>query len=83
MGHSLEHLVTFPAFLCFDLENRIKPRYRFHMWIMEKGLSSKNYSITSMVATSDKNFVARALKIHPAALKHWFEQFYLRNLPVQ
>ncbi|KHN44563.1 hypothetical protein glysoja_042712 [Glycine soja] len=83
MGYSLEHLITFPAFLCFDLENRIKPRYRFHMWIMEKGLSSKNYSITSMVATSDKNFVARALKIHPAALKHWFEQFYLRNLPVR
>ncbi|KAL5161486.1 Transcription termination factor MTEF18, mitochondrial [Glycine soja] len=82
MGHSLEHLVTFPAFLCFDLENRIKPRYRFHMWIMEKGLSSKKYSIASMVATSNKNFVARAFKIHPAALKHWFEQFYPRNLQV-
>jgi len=77
MGHSLENLVTFPSFLCFDLENRIKPRHRFHSWIMEKGLSSKRYSIASMVATSNRNFVARAFKIHPAAPKHWFEQFYL------
>ncbi|KAK7382856.1 hypothetical protein VNO80_01981 [Phaseolus coccineus] len=77
MGHSLENLVTFPSFLCFDLENRIKPRHRFHLWIMEKGLSSKRYSIASMVATSNRNFVARAFKIHPAAPKHWFEQFYL------
>ncbi|QCE04728.1 transcription termination factor MTEF18, mitochondrial [Vigna unguiculata] len=76
MGQSLENLVTFPSFLCFDLENRIKPRYRFHLWIIEKGLSSKIYSIASMVATSNKNFVSRAFKIHPAAPKHWFEQFY-------
>ncbi|CAL5195257.1 unnamed protein product [Lathyrus oleraceus] len=76
MGKSLELLDTFPAFICFDLENRIKPRFRFHMWVLEKGLSSKNYSIASMIATSDKNFVGRAFKIHPAAPKHWFEQFY-------
>ncbi|TKY68942.1 Mitochodrial transcription termination factor-related [Spatholobus suberectus] len=82
MGHSVEHLATFPAFLCFDLENRIKPRYRFHMWVMEEGLSSKNYSIASMVATSNRNFVARAFKIHPAAPKHWFEQFYPSNWPL-
>ncbi|KAJ1439500.1 Transcription termination factor, mitochondrial/chloroplastic [Sesbania bispinosa] len=82
MGSSIELLDTFPAFLCFDLENRIKPRYRFHMWAIEKGLCTKNYSIASMIATSDKNFVARTFKIHPAAPKHWFEQFYLRKLLV-
>ncbi|CAJ1948126.1 unnamed protein product [Sphenostylis stenocarpa] len=76
MGYSLENLVTFPAFLCFDLENRIKPRHRFHLWIMEKGLSLKKYSIASMVATSNRNLVARAYSIHPAVPKHWFEQFY-------
>ncbi|KEH17771.1 putative transcription regulator mTERF family [Medicago truncatula] len=76
MGHSLELLDTFPAFISFDLENRIKPRFRFHMWALEKGLYSKNYSIASLVATSDKGFVGRVFKIHPAAPKHWFEQFY-------
>lgn len=82
MGNSLQLLDTFPAFLCFDLENRIKPRYRFHMWVLEKGLTTKNYSISSIIATSDKNFVTRTFKIHPAAPKHWFDQFYPRKLLV-
>ncbi|KAK7277125.1 hypothetical protein RIF29_18275 [Crotalaria pallida] len=82
MGNSVELLCTFPAFLCHDLEKRIKPRYRFHMWIKEKGLSEKNYSLASMIATSNKNFVVRVCKMHPAAPKHWFEQFYPSKLPV-
>ncbi|GAU20179.1 hypothetical protein TSUD_352430 [Trifolium subterraneum] len=80
MGKSLELLDTFPGFICFDLENRIKPRFRFYTWVIEKGLSSKKYSIASMIATSDKNFVGRAFTIHPAAPKHWFEQFYPNKL---
>ncbi|XP_045788140.1 transcription termination factor MTEF18, mitochondrial [Trifolium pratense] len=80
MGKSLELLDTFPGFIYFDLENRIKPRFRFYTWVIEKGLSSKKYSISSMIATSDKNFVGRAFKIHPAAPKHWFEQFYPNKL---
>ncbi|XP_057450743.1 transcription termination factor MTEF18, mitochondrial-like [Lotus japonicus] len=80
MGYSVELLDSFPAFLCFNLENRIKPRYRFYMWVMEKGLLTKNYSIATMIATSNKDFVGRIFKIHPAAPKHWFEQFYPRKL---
>ncbi|KAK7350423.1 hypothetical protein VNO77_09051 [Canavalia gladiata] len=82
MGNSIQLLLTFPAFLSFDLENRIKPRYRFYMWIMQKGLLSKTYSVASIVATSDRTFVSRAFKIHPAAPKHWFEQFYPNKLPL-
>ncbi|XP_057742692.1 transcription termination factor MTEF18, mitochondrial-like isoform X1 [Arachis stenosperma] len=81
MGSSVELLDTFPAFLCFDLENRIKPRFRFYMWMIEKGYCAKNFSMATMIATSDKNFVPHAFRIHPAAPKHWFEQFYLRKLP--
>ncbi|KAF1888429.1 hypothetical protein Lal_00011200 [Lupinus albus] len=80
MGNNIEILVAFPAFLCHDLESRIKPRYRFHMWVKERGLTKKNYSIASMIATSNKNFVARISRIHPAAPKHWFEQFYPSKL---
>ena len=75
MGSSLQYLDTFPAFLNFDLDYRIKPRYRFYVWLREKGVFTKDYSIASMIATSEKNFVARAFKVHPAAPKHWFEQF--------
>ncbi|MED6171380.1 hypothetical protein PIB30_040155 [Stylosanthes scabra] len=80
MGSSLELLDTFPGFLCFDLENRIKPRYRFHMWIKEK-CCVKKFSMATLIATSEKNFISHAFRIHPAAPKHWLEQFYLRKLP--
>ncbi|CAI0445907.1 unnamed protein product [Linum tenue] len=73
MGSSLQYLDVFPAFLNFNLEKRIKPRFRFHMWLMEKGLGSNNYSIASMVATSEKNFIHRLHGIHPAVPKYWFE----------
>lgn len=75
IGSSLEYLDVFPAFLCFDLEKRMKPRYRFHMWLRKKGLCSRDYSIASIMATSEKKFVARIFGIHPAAPKHWFETF--------
>ncbi|KAK4260737.1 hypothetical protein QN277_003815 [Acacia crassicarpa] len=75
MGSSLEYLHTYPGYLLFGLENRIKPRYRFHMWLVEKGLCTTDYSIASLVATSEKAFLARVYKMHPAAPKHWFEQF--------
>lgn len=73
IGSSLGELNIFPAYLCFNLENRIKPRYRFHMWLTDRG--AQKYSIASIVATSEKNFIARIYGIHPAALKHWFECF--------
>ncbi|KAL1190907.1 Transcription termination factor MTEF18 [Cardamine amara subsp. amara] len=79
MGDSLEYLEIFPAYLCFDLENRINPRFRFHKWLMEKGLSVKSYSIASIVATSEKAFIARLYGIHPAIPKHWFERFSYRK----
>ncbi|KAA8520459.1 hypothetical protein F0562_014715 [Nyssa sinensis] len=75
MGSSLQYLDVFPAYLCYDLEKRIKPRYRFHMWLMEKGLCTKKYSISSMIATSEKNFIARISGIHPAAPKLWLGMF--------
>jgi len=50
---SLDSLDVFPAYLCFDLEKRIKPRYRFHTWLMETGLCEKEYSLASIIATSE------------------------------
>lgn len=75
MGVSLDYLDIFPAFLCYNLEKRIKPRYRLHKWLMEKGLCTRNYSIASIVATGEKSFVERLYRIHPDAAKQWFENF--------
>ncbi|KAJ6328257.1 hypothetical protein OIU77_010030 [Salix suchowensis] len=73
MKSSLQYLDVFPSFLCFNLDNRIKPRHRFHMWLTERGLCKHEYSIASIVATSDKSFVARLHVIHPDAPKLWVD----------
>ncbi|KAK9120895.1 hypothetical protein Syun_018512 [Stephania yunnanensis] len=78
LGCSLQDLDVFPGFLCFDLENRIKPRCEFHLWLSEKGLVRRHYSIASIVATSEKKFIARLYSIHPAAPKQWLEYFSSR-----
>lgn len=75
IGSSLDYLDVFPAYLCFDLEKRIKPRYKFHTWLMENGLCERHYSLASIIATSERSFVARIYRIHPAALKRYLEIF--------
>ncbi|KAG5231061.1 mitochondrial transcription termination factor-related family protein [Salix suchowensis] len=70
MKSSLQYLDVFPSFLCFNLDNRIKPRHRFHMWLTERGLCKHEYSIASIVATSDKSFVARLHMTMAAAYFH-------------
>ncbi|GAB4844299.1 hypothetical protein Ancab_037662 [Ancistrocladus abbreviatus] len=79
MGASLQYLDCFPAYLCYDLEKRIKPRCKFHVWLKEKGLCTKNYSISSMIATSEKSFLARLASIHPTAPQQWLECFAYEN----
>ncbi|KAK7340402.1 hypothetical protein VNO77_21104 [Canavalia gladiata] len=82
MGTTFDYLDTFPAMLFYPLEDRIIPRYSFHVWLTERGLCCKKYSIQSMIVNSEKKFVARVFKIHPAAPKHWFEQFCHSKLPM-
>ncbi|CAN0877677.1 Transcription termination factor MTEF18, mitochondrial [Linum grandiflorum] len=80
MGSSLQYLDQFPAYLNFNLEKRIKPRFRFHLWLVEKGLTCSKYSIGSIVATSEKNFMHRLYGIHPAIPKHWLARSADREL---
>lgn len=75
LGCSLEYLNNFPAYLCFNLENRVKPRYRILNWLREVGLLKKTYSPATILATSEKKFIGCLLEIHPAAPKQWFEVF--------
>ncbi|KAL9681367.1 hypothetical protein QQ045_013150 [Rhodiola kirilowii] len=75
IGLSMSTIYRFPAYLNFDLDNRIKPRYRFHAWLVEKGVSTKVSSLGNIVASSEKTFIARSSRIHPAAPKHYLECF--------
>ncbi|KAG6402736.1 hypothetical protein SASPL_134947 [Salvia splendens] len=71
MGASLQYLDVFPGYLCHDLEKRIKPRFRFHKWLKEQGYCKKNYSMATIIATSEKTFIARISRMNHAAAKMW------------
>ncbi|KAK9144578.1 hypothetical protein Sjap_004481 [Stephania japonica] len=73
LGCSLQFLDVYPGFLCFDLENRIKPRYAIHQWLFKNGLVRRKYCITSMISPSEKTIIARLYNIHPSIPKQWLE----------
>ncbi|KAK4372127.1 hypothetical protein RND71_007511 [Anisodus tanguticus] len=79
MALSQEELCAFPACLCYDLEKRIMPRCQFHRWLREQDWCPFEYSLASIVATSDKMFMARISDIHPDAPKKWFNSFLKEN----
>ncbi|KAH7687585.1 Transcription termination factor mitochondrial/chloroplastic protein [Dioscorea alata] len=79
LNYSLEYLENFPAFLCFDLENRIRPRYRILNWLQEIGLLKKPFSPATVLANSEKRFIINLWSIHPAAPKQWLECFSSRG----
>ncbi|KAM0935546.1 putative transcription regulator mTERF family [Dioscorea sansibarensis] len=79
LNYSLDYLENFPAFLCFDLENRIRPRYRILNWLQEIGLLKKSFSPATVLANSEKRFIINLWSIHPAAPKQWLECFSSRG----
>ncbi|CAM8941787.1 unnamed protein product [Rhodiola kirilowii] len=79
LGLSFLSLYQFPAFLCFDLEYRIKPRLRFLVWLEQKGACRKKYYLSSLISASEKSFIHRISRYHPAAPKHWFECFVVQS----
>ncbi|XP_055817538.1 transcription termination factor MTEF18, mitochondrial [Solanum dulcamara] len=79
MGLSQEELCAFPSCLCYDLEKRIRPRCQFHKWLREQNWCPYEYSLASIVGTSDKMFMARISDIHPDAPKKWFDSFLKEN----
>ncbi|KAF0928480.1 hypothetical protein E2562_004122 [Oryza meyeriana var. granulata] len=88
LGYSVEYLELFPAFLCFDLENRVKPRYTILWWLRENGLLRRTLAPATVLANSEKRFISNLYNMHPAAPKLWLEcfssrkhmEYYLRNI---
>ncbi|TVU39119.1 hypothetical protein EJB05_12524, partial [Eragrostis curvula] len=78
LGYPLDYLNCFPAFLCFDLENRVASRPR---------LLRKTLAPATVLANSEKRFISSLYIIHPAAPKVWLEcfsstknmEYYLEN----
>ncbi|WOL10209.1 hypothetical protein Cni_G18963 [Canna indica] len=78
LGCSLAYLDSFPAFLCFDLENRTKPRYKMLNWLKEHGLLKKPFAPATVLANSERRFMVNLYNVHPAAPKQWLECFSSR-----
>lgn len=91
LGYSLEYLDCFPALLCFDLENRVKPRYAMLRWLQEYGLLKRPLAPATVLANSEKKFISNLYNVHPAAPKLWLEcfssrihmEYYLNNIQQQ
>lgn len=75
MGCPVEYLGSFPNFLCYDLENRVKPRFRILNWLRDTGLINKTLAPSTVITNSENRFILILSNIHPAAPKHWLEQF--------
>lgn len=73
MGLSVQFLDVFPGYLCHDLEKRMKPRYRFHKWLKEQGFCDKEYALSTIIADSEKIFVARISRFSHDAARKWQE----------
>eukprot|EP01018_Ginkgo_biloba_P024318 Gb_26980 [translate_table: standard] len=65
IGDPLQALESFPSYLCYDLEYRIKPRYKMYMWLKTNNLLKKEYSICTIIAVSEKIFVQKYVSLHP------------------
>ncbi|XP_042407767.1 transcription termination factor MTEF18, mitochondrial-like [Zingiber officinale] len=78
-GYSLEYLEKFPAFLCFGLENRTKPRFKMLEWLKELGLLKKLLAPSTFLTHSERRFMTFLYSVHPAAPKQWLERYSCRR----
>ncbi|PKA58270.1 hypothetical protein AXF42_Ash012994 [Apostasia shenzhenica] len=79
LGYDVQYLDSFPAFLMFHLEKRVKPRYRILNWLKDLGLLKHPLAPATVLANSQKKFIFTLSCIHPAAPKQWLECFSSRS----
>ncbi|ONK81868.1 uncharacterized protein A4U43_C01F33690 [Asparagus officinalis] len=79
LGYTLESLVAFPTFLCYNLE-KIKLRFAMYKWLKENGvvIATKNrkmvsstVALSTLLACSDARFVKYVVSLHPGGAKVW------------
>eukprot|EP01018_Ginkgo_biloba_P034369 Gb_13847 [translate_table: standard] len=62
MYGSSKNLVSFPAFLGYSLEDRIKPRHKIMKQLISRGLVKQEYSLNRLLTISDKVFMEMAIE---------------------
>ncbi|KAK6931992.1 Transcription termination factor, mitochondrial/chloroplastic [Dillenia turbinata] len=64
LGYPLESVVSFPAFLGYDME-RISMRFSMYAWLRERGAAKPFLSLSTILACSNARFVKYFVDIHP------------------
>ncbi|XP_042419053.1 transcription termination factor MTEF18, mitochondrial-like [Zingiber officinale] len=76
MGYSIESLVDFPAFLCYNID-KIKLRFTMYAWLKERKVTTprkavhSNVALSTILACSDTRFVKYVVNLHPDGPNEW------------
>lgn len=70
LGYPLESVVTFPAYLCYDME-RIDHRFSMYVWLKERGATKTTLSLSTILACSEARFVKYFVEVHPEGPTKW------------
>lgn len=70
LGYPLESVVTFPTYLCYDME-RINLRFSMYAWLRERGAAKPMLKLSTLLACSDSRFEKYFVDVHPEGPATW------------
>ncbi|XP_068647839.1 transcription termination factor MTEF18, mitochondrial-like [Aristolochia californica] len=70
LGYPLQSVVTFPTYLCYDIE-RIRLRFSMFRWLKEKGVVKQPIALSTILACSETRFVRYQVSLHPEGPQEW------------
>ncbi|KAI3706165.1 hypothetical protein L1987_76423 [Smallanthus sonchifolius] len=75
LGYSAAYLATHPKLLVYSLEKRVMPRNKVLKILKEKKVLKNNYSLCSVVALSEENFIKDFVLPYREFVPHLFEVY--------
>ncbi|RDY10399.1 Transcription termination factor MTEF18, mitochondrial, partial [Mucuna pruriens] len=70
LGYPLDCIVSFPAYLCYDLE-RIMLRFSMYARVKERKAAKRMMTLSTILASSDEKFVKYVVNVHPEGPVIW------------
>ncbi|KAL6900883.1 hypothetical protein ACP4OV_005559 [Aristida adscensionis] len=70
IGYPLSSLVRYPSYLSFTIA-RTKARFLMYNWLQERGLAAPNFALSTILASSETNFVNYLVKKHDMGPEVW------------
>ena len=67
----LQAIASFPRYLCYHLDGRIKPRYKMYAWLKANNLLKQECAFSSIFEPSEDRFVQKYVNCHPEGSKYF------------